>query len=61
MFLDAINRGNTTPNLGSCQAPTPCGESPLYPNEACNLGSINIARMVKDGAFDYELLERSRR
>ncbi len=56
IFLDAINRGNTTPNLGPLMSTNPCGESPLYPNEACNLGSINIARMVKNGSFDYELL-----
>ena len=47
IFLDAINRGNTTPNLGELTSTNPCGESPLYPNEACNLGSINIAKMVK--------------
>ena len=56
IFLDAINRGNTTPNHGELTSTNPCGESPLYPNEACNLGSINIAKMVKEGAFDYELL-----
>lgn len=56
IFLDAINRGNTTPNLGELTSTNPCGESPLYPNEACNLGSINIAKMVKEGAFDYGLL-----
>ncbi|WP_455599323.1 adenosylcobalamin-dependent ribonucleoside-diphosphate reductase [Cloacibacillus sp.] len=56
IFLDAINRGNTTPNLGELTSTNPCGESPLYPNEACNLGSINIAKMVKEGVFDYELL-----
>ncbi|MCC8178594.1 MAG: adenosylcobalamin-dependent ribonucleoside-diphosphate reductase [Cloacibacillus sp.] len=56
IFLDAINRGNTTPNLGELTSTNPCGESPLYPNEACNLGSINIAKMVNEGAFDYELL-----
>ncbi len=56
IFLDAINRGNTTPNLGELSSTNPCGESPLYPNEACNLGSINIAQMVKEGAFDYEAL-----
>ncbi|WP_455611709.1 adenosylcobalamin-dependent ribonucleoside-diphosphate reductase [Cloacibacillus porcorum] len=56
IFLDAINRGNTTPNLGELTSTNPCGESPLYPNEACNLGSINIAKMVKEDDFDYELL-----
>lgn len=57
IFLDAINRGNTTPDLGPLESTNPCGESPLYPNEACNLGSINVAKMVKDGKFDYELLD----
>lgn len=59
IFLDAINRGNTTPNLGPLTSTNPCGESPLYANEACNLGSINLARMVKDSEFDYKLLEET--
>jgi ribonucleoside-diphosphate reductase alpha chain len=59
IFLDAINRGNTTPDLGPLTSTNPCGESPLYANEACNLGSINLAKMVKDGEFDYKLLEET--
>ena len=59
IFLDAVNRGNTTPELGPLTSTNPCGESPLYPNEACNLGSINLARMVTKDGFDYELLERT--
>lgn len=59
IFLDAINRGNTTPDLGPLTGTNPCGESPLYPNEACNLGSINLAKMVSADGFDYKLLEQT--
>ncbi|MDO4988047.1 MAG: adenosylcobalamin-dependent ribonucleoside-diphosphate reductase [Synergistes sp.] len=59
IYLDAINRGNTTPDLGPLMSTNPCGESPLYPNEACNLGSINISLMVTtDGKFDFDKLRQ---
>jgi len=34
-----------------------CGEQPLLPYEACNLGSINLSKMAKNGSIDYELLK----
>ena len=58
IFLDAINRGNTTPDLGPLTSTNPCGESPLYANEACNLGSINLSKMVKGEEVDFELLKK---
>lgn len=57
IFLDAVNRGNTTPHLGPLVSTNPCGESPLYANEACNLGSVNLAQMCSGNEFDYELLD----
>jgi len=59
IFLDRMNEFNPTPALGEYESPNPCGEQILLPYESCNLGSINLTRMVADGAIHWEKLERT--
>jgi ribonucleoside-diphosphate reductase alpha chain len=61
IFIDEINRRHPLKAIGTIEATNPCGEVPLLAYESCNLGSINLVKMVKDGRIDWIKLRETTR
>ncbi len=59
IFIDTINRDHPVSHLGKIESTNPCGEQPLLPYESCNLGSINLAKMIKGNKVDWERLQKT--
>ncbi len=59
IFIDEINRKNPTAGTGLIESTNPCGEQPLHPYESCNLGSISVTNMLKNGKMDWDKFKQT--
>jgi ribonucleoside-diphosphate reductase alpha chain len=61
IFIDEINRKHPLKKLGVIESTNPCSEVPLLPYESCNLGSINLVKMIKEDKIDWQKIKETTR
>jgi len=66
IFIDRVNDMNNLQYIEDIRCTNPCAEQPLPPNGACNLGAINVGKLVKDpfragASFSWEILQSAAR
>jgi len=54
IFIDTMNKADKIPHTGPIESTNPCGEQPLKAFESCNLGSVNLNKIVEGNEINWD-------